>query len=89
MSTTRTVTPKAASKAIEKAISSRRPTMLWGPPGIGKSDVVRQIADKNGREMIDIRLALWDPTDIKGMPYFDSVDKTMKWAPPSELPRAT
>jgi hypothetical protein len=87
MSTTRTVAPKAAAKAIEKAISTRRPTMLWGPPGIGKSDVVRQIADKTNREMIDIRLALWDPTDIKGMPYFDSVDKTMKWAPPSELPQ--
>lgn len=82
----RTVTPKNASLAIEKAIQSRRPIMLWGPPGIGKSDVVAQIAERTGREMIDIRLALWDPTDIKGMPYFDSDSKSMRWAPPQELP---
>lgn len=82
----RTISPKSAAKAIEKAVQSRRPIMLWGPPGIGKSDVVKQIADKHNREMIDIRLALWDPTDIKGMPYFDSTENTMKWAPPSELP---
>jgi hypothetical protein len=33
-----------------------------------------------------VRLSLWEPTDIKGIPYFDSNDGTMRWAPPSELP---
>jgi hypothetical protein len=36
--------------------------------------------------VIDIRLSLWDPTDIKGIPYFDSTINKMVWAPPSELP---
>ena len=64
----------------------KRPTFLWGPPGIGKSDLVQQIGADTDREVIDVRLALWEPTDIKGIPYFDSNAGTMTWAPPAELP---
>jgi hypothetical protein len=59
---------------------------LWGPPGIGKSDIVKQIGDDAGREVIDVRLALWEPTDIKGIPYYNADQGKMVWAPPSELP---
>ena len=38
--------------------------------------------------MIDVRLSLWEPTDIKGVPYYAANDNTMKWAPPAELPDA-
>ena len=82
----RQVGPKGAMKAIRKAIQTRRPTFLWGPPGIGKSDVVKQIGEQAGREVIDVRLALWEPTDIKGIPYYNSDKGTMVWAPPAELP---
>jgi hypothetical protein len=82
----RQVGPKGAMKAIRKAIQTRRPTFLWGPPGIGKSDVVKQIGEQAGREVIDVRLALWEPTDIKGIPYYNADQGKMVWAPPSELP---
>ena len=82
----RQVGPKGAKKAIRKAIKVRRPTFLWGPPGIGKSDIVKQIGDELGREVIDVRLALWEPTDIKGIPYYNADAGKMVWAPPSELP---
>jgi hypothetical protein len=36
--------------------------------------------------LIDIRLSLWEPTDIKGIPYFDSNIGKMVWGAPSELP---
>jgi hypothetical protein len=81
----RQVGPKRAKRAINKAIQKRRPVFLWGPPGIGKSDIVKQIGEDAGREVIDIRLPLWEPTDIKGIPYFDSTANTMVWAP-AELP---
>jgi len=68
----RQVGPKGAKKAIRHAIKMRRPTFLWGPPGIGKSDLVKQIGDEAGREVIDVRLALWEPTDIKGIPYYNA-----------------
>jgi hypothetical protein len=82
----RTVGPKAAKRAIQRAFKSKRPIFLWGPPGIGKSDVVKQIGESLDAPVIDVRLSLWEPTDIKGIPYFDSVTGTMQWAPPIELP---
>jgi hypothetical protein len=60
---------------------------LWGPPGIGKSEIVEQITDSlPNSHLIDIRLSLWEPTDIKGIPYFDSNIGKMVWGSPSELP---
>ena len=82
----RQVGPKAAKRSIRKAIQTRRPTFLWGPPGIGKSDIVKQIGEDAGREVVDVRLALWEPTDIKGIPYYNADQGKMVWAPPSELP---
>jgi hypothetical protein len=82
----RQVGPKSAKRSIRKAIQTRRPVFLWGPPGIGKSDIVKQIGEDAGREVIDVRLALWEPTDIKGIPYYNAEKGTMVWAPPSELP---
>ena len=82
----RQVGPKAAKKAIQFAIKKRRPLFLWGPPGIGKSDLVSQIGKDTNRPVIDVRLALWEPTDIKGIPYYAANDNCMAWAPPIELP---
>ena len=82
----RQVGPKSAKTSIAFAIKKKRPVFLWGPPGIGKSDIVNQIGADSDREVIDVRLALWEPTDIKGIPYFDSNAGTMTWAPPAELP---
>jgi len=84
---TRTVTPNSAKSSISVAIRKKRPIFLWGPPGIGKSDIVAQITDNlPNSHLIDIRLSLWEPTDIKGIPYFDSNSGTMVWGAPSELP---
>jgi len=82
----RQVGPKSAKTSIAFAIKQKRPVFLWGPPGIGKSDIVAQIGADTDREVVDVRLALWEPTDIKGIPYFDSNAGTMTWAPPAELP---
>ena len=52
--------------------------MMWGAPGIGKSDIVKQIGDEQSREVIDIRLPLWEPTDIKGIPFYNSKSNAME-----------
>jgi hypothetical protein len=86
---TRTVSPNKAKNSIRHAMLKKRPIFLWGPPGIGKSDIVKQICDNfTNSHLIDIRLSLWEPTDIKGIPYFDSNNGTMVWGAPSELPSA-
>ena len=84
---TRTVSPNSAKASIKHALKKKRPIFLWGPPGIGKSEIVAQICDSLPKShLIDIRLSLWEPTDIKGIPYFDSNSSTMVWGAPSELP---
>ncbi len=82
----RQVSPNGAKNAIRKAFKKQRPLFLWGPPGIGKSDIIHQLGEEMGAHVIDIRLSLWEPTDIKGIPYFDSNSGTMVWGSPSELP---
>ena len=84
---TRTVSPNGAKNSIKHALKKQRPIFLWGPPGIGKSDIVQQVNDTFANShLIDIRLSLWEPTDIKGIPYFDSNSGTMVWGAPNELP---
>jgi hypothetical protein len=85
--TSRTVSPNAAKNSLRVAMKKKRPIFLWGPPGIGKSDIVAQINNSfENSHLIDIRLSLWEPTDIKGIPYFDSNSGSMVWGAPSELP---
>ncbi|MBK94023.1 MAG: ATPase [Rickettsiales bacterium] len=84
----RQVSPNNAKKSILRAFNKQRPLFIWGPPGIGKSDIVSQISEDIDAYMIDVRLSLWEPTDIKGVPYYAANDNTMKWAPPAELPDA-
>ena len=85
----RTVTPNEAKAAIRKCFKVQRPVFMWGPPGIGKSDIIKQIGEEEDREVIDVRLSLWEPTDIKGIPFFNPDSRTMEWAPPIELPSDT
>ena len=87
ISANRTVSPNEAKAAVRFAMKVNRPVFMWGPPGIGKSDIVKQIGDEQGRQVIDVRLSLWEPTDIKGIPYYNSNLNTMSWAPPQELPQ--
>jgi len=87
MSEARTISPNKAKNAIRRALLKKRPLFLWGPPGIGKSDIVKQITESfTNSLLIDIRLSLWEPTDIKGIPYFDTNINKMVWGAPSELP---
>jgi hypothetical protein len=81
-----TVTALQAKKAILQAFKSKRPIFLWGPPGIGKSDVVAEITRELNGHMIDLRMAQMEPTDLRGIPFFNKNNEKMDWAPPIDLP---
>lgn len=62
--------------------------MLWGPPGVGKSQAIRQIAEKLGTRtgkrvvVTDVRLLLFNPIDLRGIPTANA-DKTLAvWLKP-------
>jgi len=86
MSDTRTVTSVQARKSLLRAFSKKRPLFLWGPPGIGKSELVADIAQELGGYMIDLRLGQMEPTDIRGIPFYNKDSGKMDWAEPVDLP---
>lgn len=62
--------------------------MLWGPPGVGKSQAVRQLAQRIQAEtgkkthVTDVRLLLFNPIDLRGIPTANE-DKTLAvWLKP-------
>ena len=81
-----TITSTQARKSILTAFKTKRPVFLWGPPGIGKSEVVQEIADEIGGYVIDLRMAQMEPTDIRGIPFFNKEINKMDWAHPVDLP---
>jgi hypothetical protein len=88
VSQNRTVSSVEARRAILRCFKVKRPLFLWGPMGIGKSELVAGIADEMGGLTIDLRMATMEPTDLRGIPYFNKDQGTMSWAPPVELPSA-
>jgi hypothetical protein len=86
MSDSRTVTASQARKSLLNAFRVKRPLFLWGPPGIGKSELVEGIAAELGGLMIDLRLGQMEPTDIRGIPFYNKEKNVMEYAPPIDLP---
>jgi hypothetical protein len=72
----------ALTKVISKGI--KHSVFLWGPPGIGKSSIVKKVATDNDLELTDLRISQLAPTDIRGLPYIENGQA--RFAPPSFLP---
>jgi len=68
-----TVNPSRLKLAIQHSIARKRPMFIWGQPGIGKSEIVAEVARSQNRPLIDIRLPLMEPTDIRGIPYLAEI----------------
>ena len=62
--------------------------MLWGAPGVGKSQGVRQIAKNLEKELqipvnvVDVRLLLFNPIDLRGIPVADKDNSLAIWLKP-------
>ena len=58
----------------EMVIKNKLPVMIWGAPGIGKTQIVHDVMKKNGFEVLDLRLAYYEETDLLGIPVKDGND---------------
>ncbi|MBK1643806.1 ATPase [Thiocapsa imhoffii] len=81
--------PSQLLRVLEREFAStaqghHTPVMLWGPPGVGKSQMVSQIAANHQVPMIDIRLSQMEPSDLRGIPFRDG--PLVEWAVPATLP---
>ncbi len=79
--------PSQVSQSLAVLLDSRQPCMLWGKPGVGKSQVVAQLAVSRGLQLRDIRAVQHSEVDFSGLPYV--VDGVMYRSQPSAaiLPR--
>jgi len=90
ISNTVTLLSEAYTSLIKSAspMKSFPSVMLWGAPGVGKSEGVRQIAakiaEKTGKtvNVTDVRLLLFNPVDLRGIPTADAEKQTAVWLKP-------
>lgn len=74
-------------REFESTVSGHHtPVMLWGPPGVGKSQMIAQVAERHNAPVIDIRLSQMEPSDLRGIPFRDK--DYVEWAVPAMLPDA-
>jgi len=87
--------PMAAGEAFDTLLAGwraqatgglRASWMLHGPPGVGKTQVVQQLADRIGARLFDLRLTTIEPQDLRGLPYYDHDAKRTIWYRPEDLP---
>ena len=76
--------PSELSRALESVLPSGRPAFVWGPPGCGKSSVVRAAAENLQLPLTDLRATLLDPVDLRGLPRVSKGRSS--WCPPELLP---
>jgi len=84
-----TVTLRNASKLIAPILAdenSHAPIYLHSSPGIGKSSLVAQICEEHSLGMVDLRLAMLEPSDIGGIPYVVQESGEMRFSTPSWFP---
>lgn len=77
--------PSQVAKALDIAIRAKQPAFLWGPPGAGKSDQVKQAAKRYGGGFIDLRLPNFDAVDMRGIPAI--IDGETVWLTPKTFPK--
>lgn len=78
--------PSNAIQAVKHCVQIKQPVFLHGSPGVGKSDVVRQVAKDLGYDLIDLRLSQLDPVDLRGVPSVDADVHVTRWNVPNFLP---
>ena len=71
--------------AIAFALDHDKPVWIWGAPGIGKSQAVAQVAHERGAALVDIRLSMFDPVDLRGLPA--AIDGETVWLRPGIWPK--
>jgi hypothetical protein len=75
---------KQMMKSLSTLISIQQPTMVWGGVGVGKSEMIHSVGKSLGYQVRDVRVALLDPVDLRGVPSVEG--GVTKWNPPIFLP---
>jgi len=75
-----------AGHAAQRAGQMTASWMVHGRPGIGKTEIVQQLASETGSRLFDLRLTTIEPQDLRGLPFYDHATKRTVWYRPEDLP---
>lgn len=82
--------PSGVRNAIHLMTTTDIALFIWGSPGLAKSSVGQQVATEQNKAFVDVRLSMYAPTDVLGMPYrVEENGETVgvAFTPPKILPR--
>lgn len=93
--------PSELADAIKIILDAGQVPYIEGSPGLGKTDIIKQVAvdlfGKEGEEELDeqdldyftsLKPAQRDPVDISGMPVPDLANRVTEWLRPGFMPRS-
>lgn len=80
------MSPSEVTASLNDLLDIHQPAFLWGPPGIGKSDIVAQVAKARKVDLEDVRMNTLDPVDFRGFPMPNVAKQEMNWLRPDFLP---
>lgn len=86
MLNTTPITPGKLYDCLHTLYQLRLPAYLAGPPGIGKSAVIRQYAQENGLQLVTLMLSQIEPSDVRGLPFLDKEAGRTRWLIPEFYP---
>lgn len=78
--------PKKLKDLLLKTLPAGLNTLIVGPPGVGKSEIVKQAAGELGYDIMVSHPVVSDPTDARGLPWPDG--DAAKFLPFGDLKRA-
>lgn len=97
------ITHKQLQEQISISYETKQPLFIWGGTGIGKSQVIKQTAEKIAKGLdleftedvknvkafgfLDIRISQLEPSDLRGLPIQNLTTKTTDWLIPNWLPQ--
>jgi hypothetical protein len=68
-------------RTLEITYRSGVPTLLWGPPGVGKTATIRAFGARVGVPVVEVITSIREPADFLGLPVVH--DGRVKYHPPA------
>jgi len=73
--------PDQLKIVLRECVNNKKAILIVGVPGIGKTEIVNQIAHETKNDLITMHPAISEPVDFRGMPVFEKQSETAKFVP--------
>jgi len=77
--------PDGVVRVLEKNVRAGYPVLMVGAPGVGKTDIAKQVAQMTDRDLVVTMPSVEDPTDSKGFAWPSEDKKSAQFLPYGQL----